>query len=195
MPLALYRRHRRDCKAGHPEELRTSEYDERKKGWKRCECPIVCSGTLAKHFQRRNTAQWEWDSAKELLCRWEGAGSWTAEQPSPPPPVPEPVAIVVPAGRTTIARATAAYEAEFELSLQHSAQVSVLLGNFVLGEIRLQPRTEATRKRSGCGLPESMRRSEHGFVDEIPRLAVNATDSAMNRRCASAVRPAQFPAP
>ena len=25
MPLALYRRHRRDCKAGHPEELRTSE--------------------------------------------------------------------------------------------------------------------------------------------------------------------------
>ena len=34
MSLAPYRRHRRDCKAGHTEELRTSEYDERKKGWK-----------------------------------------------------------------------------------------------------------------------------------------------------------------
>jgi hypothetical protein len=44
--LALYRRHRRDCKAGHAEEAPTSEYDERKKGWKRCECPLFVSGTL-----------------------------------------------------------------------------------------------------------------------------------------------------
>ena len=29
MGLALYRRHRRECKSGHSEELRTSEYDER----------------------------------------------------------------------------------------------------------------------------------------------------------------------
>ena len=29
------------------EELHTSEFDERKKGWKRCECPIFASGTLS----------------------------------------------------------------------------------------------------------------------------------------------------
>jgi hypothetical protein len=59
MSLALYRRHRRDCKAGHPEELRTTEYDERKKGWKRCECPIFVSGTLQKKFKRHNSGRWE----------------------------------------------------------------------------------------------------------------------------------------
>jgi hypothetical protein len=40
MALNLYRRHRRDCKAGHPEEHLSSEFDERKKGWRRCDCPI-----------------------------------------------------------------------------------------------------------------------------------------------------------
>jgi hypothetical protein len=45
VPLALYRRHRSECKGQHPHNLRTSEYDERKKGWKRCECPIFVSGT------------------------------------------------------------------------------------------------------------------------------------------------------
>jgi hypothetical protein len=52
MGLALYRRHRRECKAAYPEELRSSEYDERRKGWKRCECPIFVSGTLARKFRR-----------------------------------------------------------------------------------------------------------------------------------------------
>jgi hypothetical protein len=32
--LTVYRRHLRTCKSGHKEELRTSEFDERKKGWK-----------------------------------------------------------------------------------------------------------------------------------------------------------------
>jgi hypothetical protein len=32
MPLALYRRHRQECKGGHAHNARTSEYDERKKG-------------------------------------------------------------------------------------------------------------------------------------------------------------------
>ena len=50
MALNLYRRHRRDCKAGHPEELRSGEFDERKKGWKRCSCPIFASGTLQGEF-------------------------------------------------------------------------------------------------------------------------------------------------
>jgi len=40
MALNLYRRHRRECKAGHPEQSFSSEFEERKKGWKRWS--IVC---------------------------------------------------------------------------------------------------------------------------------------------------------
>jgi hypothetical protein len=54
-PLALYRRHRRECKGQHPHNLRTSEYDERTKGWKRCEGPIFASGSLGKHFKNRSS--------------------------------------------------------------------------------------------------------------------------------------------
>lgn len=129
MPLALYRRHRRDCKAAHPEELRTSEYDERKKGWKRCECPIFGSGTLAKKFQRKNTARWEWDAAKEIVCQWEKAGSWTPEQPAPLPPQPSPV----PAGRVTIERATSAYAAEFQEYLAPNTQRKY---RFLIGKLK-----------------------------------------------------------
>src|SRR5262245_36230511 len=88
MALALYRRHRRECKAGHPEESRTSEYDERKKGWKRCECPIFVSGTLQGCFRRHNSAQWEWESAKALAGQFEVAGSWNGSSQPSAPPVP-----------------------------------------------------------------------------------------------------------
>jgi integrase/recombinase XerD len=89
MALALYRRHRRGCKAGHREEARTSEYDERKKGFRRCECLIFVSGSLDKKFRRQTTGRWEWDEARAIAARWESAGSWDA--PSPPFPATEPV--------------------------------------------------------------------------------------------------------
>src|ERR1700686_2885570 len=133
MPLALYRRHLRGCKTGHAEELRTSEYDERKKGWKRCNCPIFCSGTLAKHFQRKNTAEWEWDSAKKILSRWESAGSWTGQATPPIASEPDPIPTLVPAGRTTIERATAAYAAEFEEYLASNTQRKY---RFLLGKLK-----------------------------------------------------------
>src|SRR5882757_7962812 len=105
MALSLYRRHRRDCKVGHAEELRTSEYDEKKKGWKRCECPIFVSGTLQRHFKRHNSGQWEWEPAKEIAGQFEVAGSWndTPVPPSQPPPI-EPTEAEKPgARRITIA--------------------------------------------------------------------------------------------
>jgi site-specific recombinase XerD len=82
--LALYRRHRRDCKAGHAEELRSSEYDERKKGWKRCDCPIFVSGTLQGKFKRQNTALWEWDAARHVATALQTRGSWNENVPQPP---------------------------------------------------------------------------------------------------------------
>jgi integrase len=87
MRLALYRRHRRECKAGYSEELRSSEYDERKKGWKRCECPIFVSGTLARRFRRQTTGQWEWDRAGDVAAKLEVAGKWEGENP-PSLPIP-----------------------------------------------------------------------------------------------------------
>src|ERR1700677_397201 len=76
MPLALYRRHRHNCKGGHAHNTRSSEYDERKKGWQRCECPIFVSGTLQGTFKRQNTGQWQWESAKPVAISYEQPGNW-----------------------------------------------------------------------------------------------------------------------
>src|SRR5580658_7441423 len=88
MALSLYRRHRRDCKAGHPEEFHSGEFDERKKGWKRCACPIFASGTLAGRSRRHSTGRWEWDAAKAIAEAWEQAGAWGGVPP-PAAPVPD----------------------------------------------------------------------------------------------------------
>jgi len=106
MPVALYRRHRQNCKRGHEHNTRSSEYDERKKGWKRCECPIFVSGTLQGTFKRENTGQWEWEAAKPVAISCEGAGSpeptQTAAQSSNSVP-----------NRITIEKAVKAFMAEF----------------------------------------------------------------------------------
>ena len=84
--LTLYRRHRRECKAGHPEQSFSTEFDERKRGWKRCECPIVVSGTLKKQFRRHSTALWEWEAARSIAREFEAAGSWDRTIPESPQP-------------------------------------------------------------------------------------------------------------
>ena len=105
MPLALYRRHRQECKGGHPHNSRTSEYEERKKGWRRCECPIFASGTLRRKFKRHNTGQWEFEGARAVAAALERAGSWkTVLEPIPP----EEVQIA----RTTVEEASAAFLAK-----------------------------------------------------------------------------------
>jgi site-specific recombinase XerD len=96
MPLALYRRHRQECKGGHPHNSRSSEYDERKKGWKRCECPIFASGTLHRKFRRHNTGQWEFESARAVAAALERARSWRAAvQEAPPAEEPRTARITI----------------------------------------------------------------------------------------------------
>jgi len=85
--LNLYRRHRRECKAGYPEQHLSSEFEERKRGWKRCECPIIVSGTLQKKFKRVSTGQWEWAPARIVAAKRETAGTWD-EDISAPQPIP-----------------------------------------------------------------------------------------------------------
>lgn len=109
MGLNLYRRHRRDCKAGHPEEHLSSEFDERKKGWKRCECPIFVSGTMAGRYRRQKTGKWEWEDAKTAIAGLEAAGSWTGEVPPKPEPIPERPS----PHRKPVDQAAAAFQNEF----------------------------------------------------------------------------------
>jgi hypothetical protein len=108
MALNLCRRHRRDCKASHSEESRSGEFEERKKGWKRCDCPIFASGTLSGKFRRQTTGQWEWPNAVATARQWEAIGSWTGETP---PLVALPAPETSP-GRTTIAQAVQAFLGE-----------------------------------------------------------------------------------
>lgn len=76
MFLTLYRRHRRNCIGSHPEGSQTSETEERKKGFKHCECFISMSGTLVKKFDRRNTKESEWPRALAKAKAQEALGSW-----------------------------------------------------------------------------------------------------------------------
>jgi integrase len=103
--LHIYRRHRRDCKAGHAEDSLSSEFDERKKGRKRCDCPITASGTLAKKYRRQSTGQWEWEAARAIVTSWEQAGEWGGGAPTRPPKAAPPESLT----RITITAATQAF--------------------------------------------------------------------------------------
>ncbi|HEY8671336.1 MAG TPA: hypothetical protein VIL63_10890, partial [Terriglobales bacterium] len=70
------RRHRRDCKAGHSEDTKSSDLEERKKGWRQCGCPIFASGSIDRNFRRQSTGQWEWADAKTIAVHWEASQSW-----------------------------------------------------------------------------------------------------------------------
>jgi integrase len=110
MPINLYRRHRRDCKAGYPEDSRSGEFDERKKSWKRCDCPIFASGTLARRFRRQSTGAWEWSAAKAAATQWEQTGSWDGR--TIPDPAAEPAPQQALPDRITIIDATEAFTAK-----------------------------------------------------------------------------------
>ena len=105
MALNVYRRHRRDCEAGRPEDSASGEFAERARGWKRCACVIFVSGTLAGHFQRKRTGAITWDDARAYADAIEDLGSWSGE---PAPAAPAQDAPVAPA-RITIADATSIF--------------------------------------------------------------------------------------
>ena len=111
MALKLYRRHRKECEGAHLEDARTGEFEEGRRGWKKCGCLIHVSGTLGGKFNRRQTGKADWDEAKALVALWEKAASWDGqdeiEQPLPPTAEATP-------GRITIARAIALFTTEFQ---------------------------------------------------------------------------------
>jgi integrase/recombinase XerC len=100
MPLNLYRRHRPECEAGRPAESRSGEFEERKKGWKRCACFIFASGTLGGKFKRKYTGKTDWDEATAIAAAWEKTNSWDGTPVLPPAPTSS-----LGPGRVTLAEA------------------------------------------------------------------------------------------
>ena len=137
MALSLYRRHRKECEAGHAEDLRSGEFDETRRGWKKCACLIHASGTLGGKFRRKQTGKATWEEAKDVAAVWEKARSWDAEEPglgahltSVAAPAP---ATSVSAGKSiTIERAIQAFKAEFS---EYAAPNTQKKYNLILGKL------------------------------------------------------------
>src|SRR3954469_15295773 len=90
MALHLYRRHRADCAGGHTEDSRSGPLEERRKGWRRCECAIHVSGTLNGQFSRRSTGRSTWDDASTWIVALETSGAWSTPLAPLPPAAPSP---------------------------------------------------------------------------------------------------------
>jgi len=112
MALQLYRRHRKECEAGHPEDSKSGQFEEGRRGRKHCACLIHASGSIAGKFGRRSTGERKWDEAHAVVTEWLTAGSWPSDQPHAEP---EPsLAPAPPPARTTISEALEAYLAKCE---------------------------------------------------------------------------------
>lgn len=98
MKLNLYRRHRPNCVGGHVWQSRSSELEERRKGWRRCDCLIHVSATISGKFGRRATDSADWERAREFARALAASGSWSGVVA--PVPVEVPAADAAP--RTTI---------------------------------------------------------------------------------------------
>src|SRR5579859_6473918 len=106
MALKLYRRHRLECEGRHEEDSRTGEFEESRRGWKRCACLIHAAGTLGGKFSRKQTGKSDWDEARVVAALWETAKSWSGESPviaSPPQISPTHRTKIVDAGEAFVA--------------------------------------------------------------------------------------------
>jgi integrase len=110
--LNYHRCHGKNCEGGHAAKSFSSEPEERKKGWARCKCPIVASGSLDRVARRMATKQTDWAAAASVMAPYLAAGSWTlAEDYRLAPELPEetPVDFDDPKPRGWMADAVKAY--------------------------------------------------------------------------------------
>jgi len=90
MALRLYRRHRKECEGGHPEDARSGEFEEGRRGWEKCAGLIHVSGTLGGKFSRKQTGKSDWDEARAIAAEWEAGKSWESPIKDGPPKVAAP---------------------------------------------------------------------------------------------------------
>ena len=89
MKINLYRRHKPNCLGGHRWQSRSSELEERRKAWKRCDCVIHFSATIGGKFGRKATPTCDWDEARAFASAQAISGTWEGALTVPPPPAPE----------------------------------------------------------------------------------------------------------
>src|SRR5207249_8948578 len=83
--------HNGGCSQKRAPRLHTRKAQESPRyGWKKCDCLIYASGTLADGFMRRNTGCWEWPEAERTAEAWERAGRWSAQVAEAKPDPTEP---------------------------------------------------------------------------------------------------------
>jgi integrase len=113
MKLNLYRRHRLECESARTEDSRSTEAEERRKGWgRKCLCPIQISGTLDGKFSRKSSSTSDWAEAQSIAEAYEKADSWSGT-PKPAPIAPEPVPTKT---RTTIVDACKTFVSSREVA-------------------------------------------------------------------------------
>lgn len=98
MALKLYRRHRKECEGGHAEDTRSGEFEEGRRGWKRCACLIHVAGTLGGKFNRKQTGRSQWEEARNFAAALETASVWDGKAD----PAPTPVALSTPSCITIV---------------------------------------------------------------------------------------------
>jgi integrase len=130
MPLKLYRRHRKECEGGHPEDFKSGEFEEGRRGWKKCGCIIHASGTIAGKFDRKQTGKATWEEAKEVARIWE-ASSWGGVVPTPESEIL--MAEAAAPKRTTVEHAVLTFLAEME---EAAAYNTLRKNRFVLNALK-----------------------------------------------------------
>ncbi|MEO8593810.1 MAG: site-specific integrase [Candidatus Solibacter sp.] len=99
--MNLYRRHfrlKKKCVGDHKPDSFSYEYDEMRRGWTPCSCPIYASGRVAGKFGRKNTEQVRWPEAKGVALLWEKAAAWDTLPPQPlfaPAPQADPNRVTI----------------------------------------------------------------------------------------------------
>lgn len=81
-PLLCIEDNAKNAKAINRKIPRSGEFEEGRRGWKRCACLIPVSGTLSKRFSRKNTGLSGWEKARRVTAIWEAAGSWDGAKES-----------------------------------------------------------------------------------------------------------------
>ena len=113
MALALYRRHRKECEGGHAEDSRSGEFEEGRRGWKKCGCLIHVSGTSrAAKFSRKQTGKVRTGMKPRQCARLEKPNEWGRRRRSSKPPRLRLEAGGVRSERLTVDRAIQAWGAK-----------------------------------------------------------------------------------
>jgi hypothetical protein len=84
----LYRRRRRECKAGHPEQSFSTEFEERKRRWTAVTAPELFRERFRRSSSAHSANLWEWDAARAIAAQFEETENWSGNPPEPPQAVP-----------------------------------------------------------------------------------------------------------